>query len=300
MIYTLTMNPSLDYIVDIEQFRVGLTNRTTKEQMFPGGKGFNVSMVLQNLGMKNTALGFVAGFTGEEIVRKMQETGVHCEFIRVENGISRINVKLRTMDGTEINGIGAELSKEHLEILYKKLECLKKEDILVLAGSVPKTVPETFYADVTKWMTERGVKVVVDASGALLKQVLSCQPFLIKPNRQELSEFFGIDLLMETSEIVTYAKKLQEQGAKNVLVSLGGDGAILLSEQGETYTQHAPKGEVVNSVGAGDSMVAGFLYGYETYHSYEKALSYGLAAGSASAFSEQLATKEGVEKLLTL
>lgn len=298
MIYTLTMNPSLDYIVDVEQFNIGLTNRTTKEQMFPGGKGFNVSMMLQNLGMENTALGFVAGFTGEEIVRKMQETGVKCEFIRVENGISRINVKLRTMDGTELNGIGPELTNEHLKILYKKLECLKKEDILVLAGSVPKTVPETFYADVTKWMTERGVKVVVDASGALLEQVLFYQPFLIKPNRQELSEFFGVDLLMETSEVVTYAKKLQEQGARNVVVSLGGDGAVLLSEEGEIYVQIAPKGKVINSVGAGDSMVAGFLYGYETYHDYKKALNYGLAAGSASAFSEQFATKEEVEQYL--
>ena len=173
MIYTLTMNPSLDYIVDVEQFRLGLTNRTTKEQMFPGGKGFNVSMVLQNLGMENTALGFVAGFTGEEIVRKMKETGVHCEFIEVEKGISRINVKLRTIDGTEINGMGPELERKHLEILYGKLECLKENDILVLAGSTPKTVPATFYADVTKWMSERGVKVVVDASGALLKQVLN-------------------------------------------------------------------------------------------------------------------------------
>ena len=249
MIYTLTMNPSLDYIVDVEQFKLGLTNRTTKEQMFPGGKGFNVSMVLQNLGMENTALGFVAGFTGEEIVRKMKETGVRCEFIEVENGISRINVKLRTIDGTEINGMGPELESRHLEILYGKLECLKENDILVLAGSTPKTVPATFYADVTKWMSERGVKVVVDASGALLKQVLPCHPFLVKPNRQELSEFFGVELLMETSEIVTYAKKLQQQGARNVLVSLGGDGAILLSEQGKTYVQNAPKGEVVNSVG---------------------------------------------------
>ena len=203
------------------------------------------------------------------------------------------------MDGTEINGIGPELTKRHLEILCKKLECLNKEDILVLAGSVPKTVPSNFYADVTRWMTERGVRVVVDASGALLKQVLPCQPFLIKPNRQELSEFFGVDLLVETSEIITYAKKLQEQGARNVIVSLGGDGAILLSEEGEIYVQDAPKGNVVNSVGAGDSMVAGFLYGYETYHNYEKALSYGLAAGSASAFSEQFATKEEVENYLT-
>lgn len=300
MIYTLTMNPSLDYIVDVEQFHVGLTNRTTKEQIFPGGKGFNVSMVLKNLGMENTALGFVAGFTGEEIVRRMQETGVTCEFIQVENGISRINIKLRTMDGTEINGIGPQLTKKHLEILYKRLECLNKEDILVLAGSVPKTVPSSFYADVTRWMTERGVNVVVDASGALLKQVLPCQPFLIKPNRQELSEFFGVDLLMETSEVVTYAKKLQEQGARNVVVSLGGDGAILLSEEGEIYKQDAPKGKVVNSVGAGDSMVAGFLYGYETYHDYQKALSYGLAAGSASAFSEQFATKEEVERYVIL
>ena len=298
MIYTLTMNPSLDYIVDVEQFHIGLTNRTTKEQMFPGGKGFNVSMVLQNLGMENTALGFIAGFTGEEIVRKMQETGVKCEFIRVEEGISRINVKLRTMDGTEINGMGPKLTKEHLEILYTKLEVLEKEDILVLAGSVPNTVPKTFYADIMKWITKRGVKVVVDASGELLKQVLPCQPFLIKPNRQELSEFFGVNLLVESSEIITYAKKLQEQGARNVLVSLGGDGAILLSETGEVYMQTAPKGIVVNSVGAGDSMVAGFLYGYETYKNYETALNYGLATGSASAFSEQFATKEEVEKYL--
>lgn len=300
MIYTLTMNPSLDYIVDVENFRMGLTNRTSAEQMLPGGKGLNVSMVLHNLGVETTALGFVAGFTGEEIVRRMQETGVNCDFIRVGQGMSRINMKLRTVDGTEINGLGPELREEDVIALEKKLVDLQSGDTLVLAGSLPKAVPPSYYARLTEQMQAQGVNTVVDASGEVLALTLSKHPFLIKPNRQELSEFFGAALLTETEDILFYAKKMQELGAKNVLVSLGGDGALLLTEDGDVITAKAPEGEVVNSVGAGDSMVAGFIYGYlkeSGKERYPSALHYGLSAGSASAFSRELAKKPEVERL---
>ncbi len=326
MIYTLTMNPALDYVVDVENFKLGMTNRTAAEQMVPGGKGLNVSMVLSALGVPNQALGFIAGFTGDEIVRRMQKTGVDCDFIKVENGMSRINVKLRTTDGTEINGMGPELSKENMEQLDEKLEQLQKDDVLVLAGSVPKAAGDSFYAEITKKMTEKGVLVVVDTSGEQLKQVLLHHPFLIKPNRQEISEFFGAELIYNGFELMEYAKKLQKLGARNVLVSLGGDGAMLVTENGDVYVKAAPKGKLINSVGAGDSMVAGFLYGY-LYEELQKdgnkdisksekatspitvsdkqvgnanfhrALDYGVAAGSASAFSEWLADKESVERI---
>ena len=306
MIYTLTMNPSLDYVVDVENFKLGMTNRTTAEQMVPGGKGLNVSMVLSALGVPNKALGFIAGFTGEEIERRMKETGTDCEFIRVQNGMSRINVKLRTEDGTEINGMGPELSEEYIGQLMEKLEKLTQGDILVLAGSVPKSAGDRFYAEITEKMSKKGVLVVVDASGEQLRQVLPHHPFLIKPNRQEISEFFGVERIENGFELMEYAKKLQRLGARNVLVSLGGEGAMLVTENGDIYVKAAPKGELINSVGAGDSMVAGFLYGY-LYGAgeasdkqvgnvnFHRALDYGVAAGSASAFSEWLADKEAVE-----
>ena len=314
MIYTLTMNPSLDYVVDVENFKLGMTNRTAAEQMVPGGKGLNVSMVLSALEVPNKALGFIAGFTGEEIERRMKETKTSCDFIKAKNGMSRINVKLRTTDGTEINGMGPELSKEDWEQLFEKLEQLQKDDVLVLAGSVPKSAGEYFYADITEKMTGKGVFVVVDASGEQLRQVLPHHPFLIKPNRQEISEFFGVGMINNGFELMEYAKKMQKLGARNVLVSLGGDGAMLVTENGDIYVKAAPKGELINSVGAGDSMVAGFLYGYlyaevreDAKESdsekqlgnkdFHRALDYGVAAGSASAFSEWLAGREDIERI---
>jgi len=312
MIYTLTMNPSLDYIVDVDNFKLGITNRTTAEQILPGGKGLNVSMVLSNLGVSSKALGFIAGFTGEEIECRMRKTGVDCDFIKVNYGTSRINVKLRNIDGTELNGMGPELSKECIAQLEEKLSRLKEGDVLVLAGSVPKSAGDDLYARITKKMTEQGVLVVADASGEQLRQALPYHPFLIKPNRQELSEFFGVDLVLNGFELMGYAKKMQDLGARNVLVSLGKDGAMLVTENGDVYVKAAPKGELINSVGAGDSMVAGFLYGYlygETPEdnevsdkqpgnkNFHRALDYGVAAGSASSFSEWLADGEAIHRI---
>ena len=259
MIYTVTFNPSLDYIVSVDNFKMGIVNRTTKELMYPGGKGINVSMVLSNLGIKNTAFGFSAGFTGEEIIRKVREKGIEAEFISVKEGNSRINVKLRSNEETEINGKGPKITEENIEELYAKLDSLKEGDILVLAGSIPDVMPKSIYMDIMEHLQEKNLMVVVDATKELLLNVLSFHPFLIKPNNHELGEIFGVEISTK-DQVVEYAKKLQEKGAKNVLVSMAGEGAVLVTEDGMEYRAEAPKGKVINSVGAGDSMVAGFLY----------------------------------------
>ena len=299
MIYTVNFNPSLDYIVEVKNLTLGATNRTSYEQMLPGGKGLNVSFVLKNLGFETTALGFLAGFVGEEIERRVSETGVTCEFMKLLEGCSRINMKVRNVDGTEVNGMGPEIPKEKVQELMNRLDTLKTGDVLVLAGSIPSSMPATIYMDIMKRIREKhgsGVLLVVDATRDLLKNVLTYQPFLIKPNHHELGELFGVTLSTQ-EEVIPYAKKLKEQGAGNVLVSMGGLGAVLVDEQGGVHKGDAPKGTVVNSVGAGDSMVAGFLAGWLEKNDYEYAFRLGLAAGSASAFSENLATKEEVEKL---
>ena len=296
MIYTVTINPSLDYIVSMDGFGMGMTNRTTGEQMLPGGKGINVSIVLQNLGIASTALGFTAGFTGEEIVRKVEKLGFAADFIRVENGFSRINVKLKDYDGTEINGMGPEIGRDALERLYEKLDCLKKGDALVLAGSIPKTLPDSIYSDILERLRDREVLFVVDATGKLLLNVLKYRPFLIKPNNHELGEIFNV-ALSAREEVVPYAKKLQEMGARNVLVSMSGQGAVLVDAEGGVHALPAPEGKLVNAVGAGDSMVAGFMAGWTQRGDYEYAFRMGLSAGSASAFSEVLATKEEVDRV---
>lgn len=293
MIYTVTFNPSLDYLVTVDNFRLGKTNRTVKESMVAGGKGFNVSSVLNNLGIKSTALGFYAGFTGEEIVKRIEALGIEADMIRLEEGMSRINVKMLNADGTEINAMGPDIPKEKQEELMGKLDRLQAGDILVLAGSIPATMPDDTYQKILERLLERGIRSVVDATGKLLMKVLPYHPFLIKPNKQELNEMFGAEIESE-EDIVLYAKKLREMGAMNVLVSLGAQGAVLITEKDEVFSAPAPDGKVVNSVGAGDSMVAGFLAGYLESGSFEKALRLGLAAGSASAFSEQLATKEEI------
>lgn len=297
MIYTVTFNPSLDYIVTVEDFTTGIVNRTKKELIFPGGKGINVSMVLQNLGYANTALGFMAGFTGDEIVRLLEEKGVTADFIHISEGVSRINVKLRSREETEINGQGPAIQAADIKKLYEKLGALDSEDILVLAGSIPDVMPQSIYMDIMDYLKEKKLKVVVDATRDLLVNVLGYHPFLIKPNNHELGEIFGVEL-KEKDEVIAYAKKLQEKGARNVLVSMAGEGAVLVAEDGTEYRAEAPKGRVVNSVGAGDSMVAGFLAGYLSSGRYEDAFRYGVCTGSASAFSEELATKEQVEALL--
>ena len=297
MIYTVTFNPSLDYIVSVDNFTCGIVNRTTDEIIFPGGKGINVSMVLKNLGFENTALGFLAGFTGNRIQDLLEEKGVRADFISVEKGISRINVKLRSNEETEINGQGPAIAEADIKKLYEKLDTLSDGDILVLAGSIPDVMPGSMYMDIMRHLQNKDLKIVVDATKDLLVNVLQYHPFLIKPNNHELGEMFGVTLKTR-DEIVTYAKKLQEMGAKNVLVSMAGDGAILLTEDGIIYKAKPPKGKVLNSVGAGDSMVAGFLTGYLNTGEYEKAFRLGVVTGSATAFQYWLATKEDIVALM--
>lgn len=293
MIYTVTFNPSLDYIVSVEEFKLGCTNRTSAEQMLPGGKGLNVSTVLYNLGVENTALGFIAGFTGAEIRRRAEEIGFACDFITLEKGFSRINVKLKSIDGTEINGKGPDIDRAALQALLAKLDTLQPGDTLVLAGSIPESLPDSIYRDIMGRLREQNVRFVVDATKDLLLNVLPYHPFLIKPNNHELGEMFGVEI-REREEVAPYAKKLQEMGARNVLVSMAGKGAVLLDENGELHMHDAPKGKLVNAVGAGDSMVAGFIAGSMEEKGYEHAFRMGIAAGSASAFSELLATKDEV------
>ena len=297
MICTVTFNPSLDYIVSVEDFKLGLTNRTSSELMLPGGKGINVSTVLMNLGIENTALGFMAGFVGDEIVRKLEEMGVRSDFIRIPEGVSRINLKLKSIDGTEINGMGPDIAADQVSALREKINQLKAGDILVLAGSIPQSMPDTIYMDIMADLQDKGVEIAVDATRDLLMNVLPYRPFLIKPNNHELGEIFGVEL-KKREEVIPYAKKLQEKGAKNVLVSMAGEGAVLIDENGREYMSPVPKGKVVNAVGAGDSMVAGFIAGYLEKKDYEYAFHMGIASGSASAFSEQLATRAEVEALL--
>ena len=298
MVYTVTFNPSLDYIVSVDHFTQGCVNRTETELIFPGGKGINVSIVLRNLGMESTALGFVAGFTGEEIKKRVQDFRINTDFIEIQDGISRINVKLRSTQESEINGMGPYIDEKALESFFHRLEQLKSGDILVLAGSIPNSVPNTIYRDIMRFFENKGIEIVVDATRELLVNVLEYHPFLIKPNNYELGEIFGVDVPKDKNVVVDYAKRLQEKGARNVLVSMAGDGAVLVAENGQIFTSEAPKGEVKNSVGAGDSMVAGFLYGYFSTKSYEEAFQYGVCTGSASAFSDNLATKQDVNELL--
>ena len=297
MIYTVTFNPSLDYIVTVPQFVCGRVNRTTEEKIFPGGKGINVSMVLKNLGLENTALGFYAGFTGEELKRLVEEKGICADFIPVREGMTRINVKLRSEQESEINGQGPAIAAEDIDALYAKLERLKEGDILVMAGSIPDVMPQTIYMDIMKRLAGKNLKIVVDATRDLLVNVLPYHPFLIKPNNHELGEIFGVTI-EDKAKVVAYARKLQEKGARNVLVSMAGEGAVLVADDGSVFQAKAPKGRVVNSVGAGDSMVAGFLTGYLKEGNYEKAFQMGVCTGSASAFSEELATRAEVMELL--
>lgn len=297
MIYTVTFNPSLDYIVSVDGFTLGRVNRTTKELVYPGGKGVNVSLVLKNLGMENTALGFIAGFTGTEIERGLKEWGCLTDFIKIPEGMSRINMKLRSREESEINGQGPRISEDALEELYRKLDAMEPGDVLVLAGSIPNSMPDSSYEQILARVQGRHIRSVVDATGDLLVNVLKYHPFLIKPNNHELEEIFHVP--MDSKEtIVAHAKKMQEMGAENVLISMAGDGAILVAADGSVWQSPAPKGNVVNSVGAGDSMVAGFITGYLKSQSYEEAFYMGICTGSASAFSERLATQEEVDGIL--
>lgn len=297
MIYTLTVNPSLDYITDVKDFETGKVNRTSNETIFPGGKGINVSIVLHNLNIENKALGFTAGFTGKAIEEMLTKQNVNTDFIHLEKGLSRINLKLRSNEESEINGKGPDIKEEDIAKLYAKLDEIKENDTLVLAGSIPSCLSESFYSDIMKRLSGKNIRFVVDATKDLLKKSLVFHPFLVKPNNHELGEIFGVELKTR-DEVIPYALKMKEMGAQNVLVSMAGEGAVLASADGKVYKGKAPKGKLVNSVGAGDSMVAGFIAGYEKTNDYKQALKMGLCTGTASACSEFLATQAEVDKLL--
>ena len=302
MIYTITFNPALDYITQVENFKTGEINRTKTETILPGGKGLNVSIVLKNLEIENTALGFVASFTGEELIRKLETQGVKTDFVKVKDGITRINVKISSVNDndveeTALNGMGPQITKENIEELMNKIQNMTVDDFVILSGSIPKNIDNNIYEKICKILNEKGITFIVDSTQELLINVLKYRPFLIKPNKEELEETVKRNL-HTIEDIITSAKTLQEMGAQNVLVSLGNDGAILLTKEGKTFFSDAPKGQVVNTVGAGDSMVAGFLAGYYKTKDYEYALKMGVSAGSASAFSVELATKEKVDSIL--
>ncbi len=296
MVYTVTFNPAIDYIVHTDKLTVGMTNRSKSEQVYVGGKGINVSIVLAEFGIKSIALGFVAGFTGKAIEDGAKEKGVETDFVHLENGCSRINVKIKSGEETELNGQGPKIPDMAIEELFGKLDKLENGDVLVLAGSIPDTLPSDIYEKILARLSDRKIKTVVDATKDLLLNVLKYKPFLIKPNNHELGEMFGVELKTE-EEIISYAKKLRETGAVNVLVSMAGDGAILVDENGKVHKCGVCKGTVKNSVGAGDSMVAGFIAGSEN-GDYEYALKLGTATGGATAFSDELAKKDEIYELL--
>ena len=297
MIYTVTFNPAIDYVVELVSFNIGEINRTTREYMNLGGKGVNVSRVLINLEVPNVALGFVAGFTGDELRNGLERMGVKTDFISLEEGNTRINVNIKGVEETDINARGPEIPNSAIDELFKKLDNLQSGDTLILAGSIPTSLPNDMYERIMERLYGKGIRFVVDATRDLLVKSLKYEPFLIKPNNHELGEIFGLELTTD-NEIIYYARELKKQGAKNVLISMAGDGAILVDENDVAHKIGTPKGKVKNSVGAGDSMVAGFCAGYLEKGDYKYALRMGTAAGSASAFSESLATKQEVIDLL--
>lgn len=298
MIYTVTLNPSIDYVVHLDSLAMGITNRTTSEEYFYGGKGINVSCVLSELGFESTALGFIAGFTGDAIENGLKNMGIKTDFIKTKNGISRINIKIKADEETEINCQGPEISEDEINLLINKIH-ITDNDILILAGNAPKSIPDTIYENILKHTSNNNIKVVVDASKSLLLNTLKYKPFLIKPNLQELCELFGKQICTENDTIL-YAKKLQQMGAKNVLVSMGSSGAILIDENGITHKSGTIDGKIINTVGSGDSMVAGFIAGYEQTKSYAYALKLGTVCGNATAFSNGLATKQKIEEILPI
>ena len=297
MIYTVTLNPAIDYIMRMDELHMGITNRSNSEEYYCGGKGINVSLVLAELDIPSTALGFIAGFVGDAIDKWVANTYVTTDFIRLKSGISRINVKIKAGEETEINGQGPDIAEDELEALMMKVDHIQDGDTLVLAGSIPSTLPDDTYERMLERISNKDVRIVVDATKQLLVNSLKYKPFLIKPNKQELSEIFDVDVQTK-EDIITYAKKLQDMGARNVLISLGGDGAMLVDEDGQIHEAGVIKEKVVNTVGSGDSMVAGFVAGYEMKNSYSYALTLGSVCGNATAFLPWLATKEKINELL--
>lgn len=297
MIYTVTLNPSIDYVVRLNGFKTGITNRTESEEYYFGGKGINVSCVLAELDLDSTALGFTAGFTGEAIENGIRNYRITTDFIRLKEGISRINIKIKAGEETEINGQGPHINDDELERLMEKLNHIQNGDTLILAGSIPNTLPDDVYERMLERIKDRDIRIVVDATKKLLVNSLKYKPFLIKPNRQEISEIFDVEVETE-EDTEKYARKLMEMGARNVLISLGGEGAMLIDEFGEKHKIGVLKEKVINTVGSGDSMVAGFVAGYEKEKSYSYALKLGSACGNATAFLPGLATKEKIHDVL--
>lgn len=296
MVYTVTFNPAIDYVVHTGEMKLGATNRSEKEEMYFGGKGINVSIVLRELGICSKALGFTAGFTGEAIEKGLSEMGIDADFVRLKNGNSRINVKIKSTEETELNGQGPDIDEAAINALFAKLDKLSDGDTLILAGSIPSSLPSDIYEKILGRLSGRNIKTVVDATKDLLLNVLKYKPFLVKPNNHELGEMFGAELKTD-EEIEKYARKLQEMGAVNVLISMAGDGAMLIDEYGKMHRCGVCRGTVRNSVGAGDSMVAGFTAG-SLKGDYEYALKLGTAAGGATAFSDGLAEKAKIDELL--
>lgn len=306
MIYTVTFNPAIDYVAEVENFKMNEINRAKEERILAGGKGINVSIVLKNLGIESIALGFIAGFTGLEIKKRVERLGIKTDFVYIPEKFSRINIKLQTLDTsnilseTAINGEGPKISQEEIDELMKKIEKIEQEDFIVVSGRVTRSMDVDIYQKICSKAKEKGAKIIVDTTGKYLLKTLEYEPFLIKPNKKELEEIFEKEI-NTTQEVIMYAKKLQDLGAQNVLISMDREGAILITKDKKILESKTPKGKLVNSVGSGDSMVAGFLTGLITYDDYEKALKMGIAAGSASAFSPNLATKEEIlEQLLKI
>ncbi|MDO4478413.1 MAG: 1-phosphofructokinase [Lachnospiraceae bacterium] len=299
MVYTITLNPALDYVMYVDKLRFDDINRATKEAIFYGGKGINVSVILTRLGIDNAAMGFVGGFTGRKLEDMLKADNIVCDFDYLETGNTRINVKVKAGDELDINANGPDISSTDIDHLLKKIDRIREGDYLVLAGSIPKNLPEDIYERILQKLEGRGVHCIVDATGDLLLNVLKYRPFLIKPNHHELGDLFGVET-DTTEKIVTYARKLQEMGARNVLISWAEKGAVLVDEEGQVHTIGNAPGTLVNSVGCGDSMVAGFVAGYLEKHDYGYALRLGTACGNATAFSPELATKEEIEAALAM
>lgn len=296
MVYTVTLNPALDYVMKLKALRTDDINRTDGEEIYYGGKGINVSVILTQLGIPNTALGFLGGFTGKKLEEMLKNDNINCDFNYLKNGDTRINVKIKADKEIDLNACGPEITKEDMQSFLRKLDGIKSGDYLILAGSIPNTLPDDIYEQILERVSDRNINCVVDATGDLLKNVLKYKPFLIKPNHHELGDLFSVQIKSD-DDIVKYSKKLQEMGAKNVLVSMAKDGAMLTDENGCVHKIGNAKGKLINSVGCGDSMVAGFTAGYIKTADYSYALRLGSACGNATAFSEKLATREEIERV---